>query len=118
MRFFVRFFTIGILIILVSFKFSYTQETKRIYLSGKGFDDAKEWDFYCTDGRKSGEWTKIPVPSCWEQHGFGTYNYGHDIDTERGKEKGIYKLNFKASTEWRDKEIHIVFEGSMTDTEA
>jgi hypothetical protein len=117
MRFFVRFFTIGILIILVSFKFSYTQETKRIYLSGKGFDDAKEWDFYCTDGRKSGEWTKIPVPSCWEQHGFGTYNYGHDIDTERGKEKGIYKLNFKASPEWRDKEIHIVFEGSMTDTE-
>lgn len=117
MKFFVRFFTIGILIILVSYKFSYAQETKRIYLSGKGFDDAKEWDFYCTDGRKSGEWTKIPVPSCWEQHGFGTYNYGHDIDTERGKEKGIYKLNFKASPEWRDKEIHIVFEGSMTDTE-
>ena len=26
-------------------------------------------------------------------------------------------MNFKASPEWRDKEIHIVFEGSMTDTE-
>jgi len=117
MRFFIRFFTIGILIILVSYKFSYSQETKRIYLSGKGFDDTKEWDFYCTDGRKSGEWTKIPVPSCWEQHGFGIYNYGHDNDKERGKEKGIYKLNFKASPEWRDKEILIVFEGSMTDTE-
>ena len=65
------------------------QQTERVYLSGKGIDDAIEWDFFCTAGRKSGEWAKIPVPSCWEQHGFGIYNYGHDADAVRGKEKGV-----------------------------
>ena len=117
MRFSKHFFTIGILITLLFHTSAFSQETSRVYLSGKGYDDAKEWDFYCTDGRKSGEWSKIPVPSCWEQQGFGTYNYGHDMDDERGKEKGIYKVNFFSSPEWRDKEVHIVFEGSMTDTE-
>ena len=107
----------GILVALISAHLAFSQETEKIYLSGKGFDDAVEWDFYCTDGRKSGEWTKIPVPSCWEQHGFGTYNYGHDKDEDRGKEKGIYRFKFFASKEWRDKQVHIVFEGSMTDTE-
>jgi hypothetical protein len=107
----------GILIVLISAHLTFSQETEKIYLSGKGFDDAIEWDFYCTDGRKSGEWTKIPVPSCWEQHGFGIYNYGHDKDDERGKEKGIYRLEFFASKDWRDKQVDIVFEGSMTDTE-
>ena len=48
-------------------------ETERMYLSGKGPGDAVEWDFFCTAGRKSGEWTKIKVPSCWEQEGFGEY---------------------------------------------
>ncbi len=86
----------GILIVLISAHLTFSQETEKIYLSGKGFDDAVEWDFYCTDGRKSGEWTKIPVPSCWEQHGFGIYNYGHDKDEERGKEKGIYRIEFFA----------------------
>jgi hypothetical protein len=117
MKILIRIFIPVILTTLISIHAVFPQETERIYLSGKGFDDAKEWDFYCTSGRKSGEWTKIPVPSCWEQHGFGTYNYGHDKDQDRGKEKGIYKLNFFASREWRDKEVHIVFEGSMTDTE-
>ena len=44
---------------------------ERISLSGKGPSDAIEWDFHCSSGRRSGEWTKIPVPSNWEQHGFG-----------------------------------------------
>lgn len=34
---------------------------ERVYLSGKGPSDAVEWDFFCSKGRKSGEWTKIPV---------------------------------------------------------
>ncbi len=52
------------------------QETETIYLSGTDKDHTVEWDFLCTGGRRSGEWTRIAVPSCWEQQGFGTYNYG------------------------------------------
>ena len=43
--------------------------THRQYLSGTGCDDMVEWDFYCTDGRNAGQWTKIGVPSCWELQG-------------------------------------------------
>lgn len=94
----------------------FAQSTKRIYLSGKGPEDAVEWQFYCTDGRKSGEWTTIPVPSCWELQGFGTYNYGHDPDEERGKEQGFYKYTFSADPAWKNMQVNLVFEGSMTDT--
>ena len=37
-------------------------QTERQYLSGHGCDDMVEWDFFCTDGRNSGKWTKIGVP--------------------------------------------------------
>jgi hypothetical protein len=52
-------------------------ETERLYLSGHGPDDGVEWEFLCTAGRRSRAWTTIKVPSCWEQQGFGTYNYGN-----------------------------------------
>ncbi|QIL77699.1 glycoside hydrolase family 2 protein [Hymenobacter sp. HDW8] len=92
------------------------------YLSGTDNMHTATWDFYCTGGRKSGFWTKIQVPSCWEQQGFGSYNYGRDYKTY-GKnfrfadEKGLYKHTFQVPAEWRDREVFIVFEGSMTDTE-
>ena len=38
------------------------QTTDVKYLSGQGSDDAVEWDFSVTGGRKSGEWNKIKVP--------------------------------------------------------
>ena len=98
-------------------------QTKQIqYLSGTGSDHTIAWDFFCTGGRQSGYWTKIQVPSCWEQQGFGGYNYGRDYKTY-GKnfrfndEKGMYKYSFNIPDSWKDKEIFIVFEGSMTDTE-
>ena len=93
------------------------QETEVRYLSGTGIDDAVDWEFMCTDGRQSGTWTTIPVPSCWELHGFGTYNYGNDKDEIRGKEKGLYRHRFEVPADWKGKSVHIVFEGSMTDTE-
>ncbi len=92
------------------------------YLSGKDNRTNVLWDFYCTGGRKSGYWTKIAVPSCWEQQGFGNYNYGRDYKTY-GKnfrfadEQGIYKLNFQVPQAWKDMDVYLVFEGSMTDTE-
>ncbi len=48
------------------------------YLSGTDNENTVTWDFFCTGGRKSGYWTKIEVPSHWEQQGFGSYNYGRD----------------------------------------
>ena len=94
---------------------SYAQETESLYLSGKGSDQTVMWDFFCTAGRKSGEWTKIPVPSNWEFEGFGQFTYGHD--QERLNETGIYRHQFTVPETWKGKTIHIVFEGAMTDTE-
>lgn len=94
---------------------SYAQQTESLYLSGTGSDHTVLWDFFCTDGRKSGEWTKIPVPSNWEFEGFGQFTYGHD--KERLNETGMYRHLFQLPEFWRGKKINIVFEGSMTDTE-
>ena len=91
-----------------------SQETEILYLTGQGKDDPVEWDFFCTAGKKSGSWTKIPVPSCWELQGFGNYNYGHSPVT---REEGLYKRSVRIPSVWHDKTVFIVFEGSMTDTE-
>jgi hypothetical protein len=93
------------------------QQTETLMLSGTGSDHTVNWEFFCTEGRNSGKWTTIPVPSNWEQFGFGGYNYGHDKDSLRHKEKGLYKYRFNVPAAWRNKVVQIVFEGSMTDTE-
>ena len=93
--------------------------TQKIYLSGKGKDSMVDWDFFCSDGTNSGKWTKIGVPSCWELQGFGNYNYGHDKRNNKPihTEHGLYKHEFIAPMEWKNKEVKIVFEGVMTDCE-
>jgi beta-galactosidase/beta-glucuronidase len=96
------------------------QHTEIVFLSGTDAANAVEWEFYCTEGRNSGEWTNIDVPSNWELEGFGTYNYGHDWkneDIEVGKEHGLYRHEFDVPRSWKGKTIKIVFDGSMTDTE-
>ena len=50
------------------------QETEKVFLSGTGNDHTVNWSFYCTEGRNSGKWTTIAVPSNWELQGFGKYN--------------------------------------------
>ncbi len=100
-------------------------ETQIVYLSGHGKDDAQPWDFYCTGGRNSGRWTKIPVPSCWEEEGFGTYEYGLEHrpskkDPSRDRmvaDQGIYRLTFAAPAAWRSGRVRLVFDGVMTDAE-
>lgn len=92
------------------------------YLSGTDNTHTKTWEFFCTGGRKSGEWTTIQVPSCWEQQGFGNHEFGRNNFTygknyKYANEKGIYRLEFNVPAEWKGKEVSIVFEGSMTDTE-
>ena len=107
---------------ILSLSFANAQTKQIMYLSGTDAAHTLQWDFFCTAGRNSGEWKKIQVPSCWEQQGFGNYNYGRDYKTN-GKnarfydEQGMYKYQFKVPASWKGKIINIVFEGSMTDTE-
>ena len=98
----------------------FAQKSEIIFLSGTDAARTVDWDFFCTDGRNSGKWTKIPVPSNWELQGFGTYNYGHDWRNENrkpGKERGLYKHQFEVPASWKGKTVNIVFDGSMTDTQ-
>ena len=110
------------LLFIFSFLFSgvAAQETQRQYLSGHGCDDMVQWDFQCTDGRNSGKWTKIGVPSCWELQGFGTYQYGmrfYGKATPEGiaDEKGHYKHEFTLPKEWQGRQILLVFEAAFTE---
>jgi len=107
---------LSILLFIMTAQFAFSQHTETIYLSGKGTDDAVMWDFYCTAGRNSGEWSQIPVPSNWEFHGFGEYTYGYG-QRERINESGMYRYSFNVPSEWKNKKVNIVFDGSMTDTE-
>lgn len=110
-------------LLLISFSaISFAQQKEIQYLSGTDNIHTATWDFFCTGGRKSGYWTKIQVPSCWEQQGFGSYNYGRDYKTygknfHFASEQGFYKYYFRIPATWKGKRIFIVFEGSMTDTE-
>jgi len=112
--------TVALILLLLFSCVVYSQKTEIVYLSGTGADNTVEWDFFCTNGRNSSEWTTIPVPSNWELKGFGIYNYGHDWRNENiklGKEHGLYKHEFNVPDEWKGKTVNIVFDGSMTDTE-
>lgn len=124
---------ISILSIVLSciLSFNLTAQTKKQsetetviqYLSGTGSDNTVDWEFYCTDGRNSGKWTTIPVPSCWELQGFGTYQYGMPFYGKAdpagiAKEQGKYKYKFKLPKELEGRTVRIVFDGVMTDVTA
>lgn len=107
-------------VVMALYSFAQDTDTHRYYLSGHGADDMVQWDFMCTDGRNSGKWTKIGVPSCWELQGFGTYQYGmrfYGKPTPEGiaDEKGMYKYEFTLPKEWEGRQTFLVFEAVMTD---
>ncbi len=108
-------FQIFFILLLLFSNQTFSQGTEVMYLSGTDKDNTVDWEFFCNDGRNSGHWSTIPVPSCWEQYGFGTYNYGRDKNP--ANEYGKYRYRFSIPAEWLGKHIEIVFEGSMTDTE-
>ncbi len=88
--------------------------TKRIYLSGQGRFDAFEWDFKCSGGQNSGKWATIKVPSCWEQQGFGNYDYGDVDNKQKSSEKGFYRKEFNLDS-INKQQVKIIFQGVMTD---
>jgi len=98
-----------------------SQQTERIYLSGKDFEHPRQWEFKCTNGQNCNTWSKINVPSNWELEGFGEYTYGRwykelGLD-EPSKEMGFYKYTFHVPKSQEGRKVNIVFEGVMTDTE-
>src|SRR3954470_1189546 len=108
--------------ILISSAGLQAQSKEVRYLSGRDNRSKVSWDFFCTGGRNSGKWTSIIVPSQWEQQGFGAYNYGRDYKTygrnfRFADEQGLYKHQFTVPGSWKGRQVFIVFEGSMTDTE-
>lgn len=108
---------VAILLILIPLFFNslVAQQTVLQYLSGTDKDHTVKWEFMCTKGRNSGKWSTIPVPSCWEMQGFGSYNYYQD--TQNPDEQGLYKYNFRVAPQHKGKKIFIVFDASMTETE-
>ncbi|RYG16239.1 MAG: glycoside hydrolase family 2 protein, partial [Chitinophagaceae bacterium] len=109
--------TVLFLSVLMLFCSVKAQQTRKLYLSGTGNDNTKNWDFFCTKGMNAGKWTTIPVPSNWELQGFGKYDYGFAKDSVRGKEEGRYRYKFNVPADWKNKLTNIVFEGVMTDAE-
>lgn len=104
-------FALSILTLITS-----AQNTETLFLSGTDKDHTKTWDFFCTGGRNSNVWSTIAVPSCWEMQGYGTLSYGNKEEF-LPNEKGLYRHSFSIPSNWKDKIINIVFDGSMTDTE-
>ena len=59
-----KYFLAGVLVTLsFGLHSASCEETKMMYLSGMSKDVPVQWEFYCTEGQKSGEWTTIQVPS-------------------------------------------------------
>ena len=87
----------------------------KTYLSGEDAATAVDWQFKVSEGRNSGFWTTIPVPSNWETEGFGYYLYGMDKMEGEKPCVGFYKHSFNFSKN-KNKRYFIVFQGSMTDT--
>ncbi len=87
---------------------------ERLYLSGTDKDHTVPWEFRVSAGRRAGEWSTVPVPGCWEMHGFGDYGYGNGGSDE---EQGEYRKTFDVPAAWQERRVFLVFEGAMTEAE-
>ena len=88
--------------------------SERLYLSGTDKDHTVPWEFRVSAGRRAGEWSTVPVPGCWEMHGFGDYGYGNGGPDE---ERGEYRKTFDVPATWQGRRVFLVFEGAMTEAE-
>jgi hypothetical protein len=90
------------------------QVTIRQYLSGHDGESTVPWEFFCAQGRNSGYWTNIAVPSCWETQGFGTFRYGLE-DKPFAPIECLYRHKFAVPSDWRGRRVFLVFDGVMTE---
>ena len=98
-------------------------ETERVYLSGRGCEDAVPWSFEINRGPHAGEKTTIPVPSCWETQGFGRFQYGQyvrglgkkweNVDAFDGT--AVYRHAFPAPASAEGRHVDLCFEAVFTD---
>ena len=99
---------------LVFAPFAEAQYTAVQYLSGTDKDHTVPWQFYMTGGGRSNNvQTTIPVPSCWQTKGFGTYSYQN---SPTATSVGQYSTVFSVPSGWAGKKIYLVYEGVLTDT--
>lgn len=90
-------------------------DTQKQMLSGDGPDNAVPWDFTIDGGTRSGEKASIPVPSNWQQQGFGHPHYGTDRAWQT-HDRATYHRSFTVPADWQGKRIRLVFDAVMTDT--
>ncbi|NWK94596.1 hypothetical protein DM806_02700 [Sphingobium lactosutens] len=90
-------------------------ETEKLMLSGHGPEDAVPWDFEIDGGHGESRSGTIPVPSNWQQQGYGHYQYGYDKGPRVG-DHAVYHRRFAIPSAWKGKTIRLVFDGVMTDT--
>jgi hypothetical protein len=97
---------------------AFSQQTLIQYLSGTDKDNTVPWNFSVSSGRNSGIATNIPVPSCWQSQGFGTYSYTQSSSglSRSNDETGSYSCTFSVPADWAGKRIFLVYEGVLTDT--
>lgn len=65
------------------------------------------------------DWGTIPVPSCWQNHGYEkpyytNLNYTFPVDPPYVPDDnpcGVYATEFELSEEWKERETYIVLEG-------
>ena len=111
----------GTILILLAALGVQAQQTERQYLSGTGLGNTVTWQFRVSEGRGSGRWSKIEVPSQWELQGFGEYTYGRWYKKPGVKnpsmEEGTYKRSFRVPRNWQGQNVRLWFDGVMTDTE-
>lgn len=112
---------LGTILILLAALGVQAQQTERQYLSGTGLGNTVTWQFRVSEGRGSGRWSKIEVPSQWELQGFGEYTYGRWYKKPGVKnpsmEEGTYKRSFRVPRDWQGQNVRLWFDGVMTDTE-
>lgn len=83
-----------------------------------------EWNFKYYESEfdipdKTEDWDKIPVPSCWQMHGYDkigytNVNYPFPVDPPYVPDInpcGIYNKIFCIDDEWKKRKTYIVFEG-------
>ncbi len=110
----------AVLGLIASIRVASAQQTQVQYLSGMDKDHTVPWNFSVSSGHNAGIATNIPVPSCWQTQGFGTYFYTQSssgLGTSNA-ETGTYSYTFSVPQAWAGMKIFLVFEGVLTDTSA